>query len=700
MKSKGTLKYKSGIQYFVLIEGVYNKKRTQLQSVPIPFNLIENLDGKIVDVDYSNTGGQVAVNSIACEGKTYQKVDKPTLQVRERSDRGKFHSNKPHNYTGGNMNFTNNVFSKTPYNFVSLNENILLQSIFSDGREDEKQDERSDKRPGLKPDCTNNQYHKGKYTGSIKISIENETPLFIGAFKQASKHQEGFSEIEPYKINGNPAIPGSSIRGMLYSLVEVFGYGPMVNLMDKPVYFRSTMKDFQSETKLRFGIISYEDSSYKIYDFNNLVEKLNSREYNRELQLIDDTNYLGISSGKIMGKVHAFGIAKNRLDFNSCKVYDSPLIKKIIDDYESDANRADQVNNRMDILKNAKGHKITGINNVGCPIWFGLNENEVTSIGHAKYHRIPAQSRTIDLLPSDHREAFEVRQSVNNKQSYDLSLAERIFGTSEFRSTKVRIEDAKSKNAKLGELRLLKSLQSPKVKSANLYLEAPNGKPDWQEGVDGQKLRGFKMYYNKSVGYVWYDSIVQRVDFEDEKKYKTKLQQQQKLQSLISPINPNAKFETSIHFNDLTNYELGALLFSLQLPEDLRHSLGMGKPYGLGRVKIKIEELKCFDIEKRYGLGSESGGNVSSGENIKLLIADFEKFILHEIGESNESSLWDVDRLKNAYGLMKVGNDSGEDVKSEYMQLDSFKQKKPIIEDPENLASYKITGERNDFLKK
>lgn len=688
MKAKGTLeKTSSKVRYLVLINGVYKKNQTELQKIPIRFDLIENLDGKIVDVDYSNTGDQITVNSIDCEDKTYQRVNKPTSQDRERNDRGKFHSNKPHNYTGGNMNFNNNVFSKTPYNFVSLNEIILLQNIFSELKQDGKPE-------ALKPDCTNNQYNKGRYTGSLKISIENETPLFIGAFKRASKSQEGFNEIEPYKINGNPAIPGSSIRGMLYSLVEVFGYGPMVNLMDKPVYFRSTKNDFNSKIKLRFGVLSYENGNFKIYDFNDYVEKLDFSPYNKkELRLIDDEDYLGLSSGEIMHKVHSFGIAKRRLDFNSCKVYDSPLIKKIIEDYESDANRADQVNNRMDILKNVKGHKIKDTNITGCPIWFGFDGNEVTSIGHAKYHRIPAKSRTIDLLPPDHREAFDERQSIDNKQSYGLSLAERIFGTSEFRATKIRVEDAKSVNAKLGDQRLLKSLQSPKVKSANLYLEAPNGKPDWQKEVNGQKLRGFKMYYRKSDEYEWSDEIA----YSDEK---TK-SQQQKLQSLISPIDPNAESVTHIHFNDLTNYELGALLFSLQLPENLRHSLGMGKPYGLGRVKIKIEELKCFDIKKRYGLGSESGEKILPKETIKQLIGDFEKYVLNKIGEGNKSSLWDVDRLKNAYGLMQIRNNSADDIKSEYMQLDSFKQEKPIIDDPENLASYKVSKENNnDFLKR
>lgn len=705
MKAKGSLKIQSKVRYFVLIEGIYNDKGTQLKNIPVYFNLIENLDGKEVEVEYQKVNGEITIISIVCEGTTYKKEDTPSVKNMENknrgnrhksfdnSDRGHSNSKKPKNYTSENQAPSEDIYSKTPYNFVPLNENILLQSIFHKEKLDDKPE-------SLKPDCTNNQFSKEKYTGSIKISIENETPLFIGAYKKESKVHRGFSEIEPYKINGKPAIPGSSIRGMLYSLIEVFGFGPMVNLVDKPVYFRSTILDFQNQTELRFGVLSYEQGNYKIYDFNDKVEKLDLRIYHKELQLIDDVNYLGLSSGKIMKRVHSFGVSKSKLDFNKCKVYDSLSIKKVIEDYKFDANRSDQIDNRIDILKYAKDHiiKIKGTQINGCPIWFGVEGDEIKSIGHAKYHRIPAQNRTIDLLPTKHREAFNKRQREDNKQPYELSLAERIFGTSEFRATKVRIEDATSKNASLDQQHLLKSLQSPKIKSANLYLEAPNEEPDWQEPDSGQKLRGFKMYYNKSDGYIWYDSIAQRNDFMDDESFRKKLSQQKKLQSLISPINPKAWFETYIHFTDLTNYELGALLFSLQLPDGLRHSLGMGKPYGLGRVKIDIEELKRFNIKMRYSSDLQSGESLLKKEEIQKLINDFEKFILDEIGEKGTNNLWEVDRFQNAYGLMQLRNNQSDDVKSEYMNLNSFKQKRPIINDPKNLTDYKI--EEVDFLKK
>lgn len=697
MEAKGTLKRQNNSskehlqsKYFVLIEGETNKKG-ELKQNRIGFDLKPGLENKNVDVEFTKNRNQITIQAIVCEGERYSK----NVQKENKTGRRK-QQKKPSDYSYTKRP-NNKIYSKTPYNFVPLNEKVLVRSIFTkvkkkDGTETIK----------LKSDCANNIYHKDRFTGSLKISIKNETPLFIGAHKRASERHRGFNEIEPYKINGKPAIPGSSIRGMLYNLIEIFGWGPMVNLVDKPVYFRSTIKDFQKQKQLKFGILTFYNSTPKIYDFSEFVEKLDYRNYRNQLKLIDDDNYIGLSSGEIMGKVHSFGVKKRNLNFNDRNIYGSSSLGKVLEDYKSDANRADQIDSKVDIIHKAKNHKIKGTQRYGCPVWFSVEGEEVISIGHAKYHRIPATHRSIDKLPGDHRIAYDNRQTIDEKNPPELSLAERIFGISEFRATKIRIEDALSNDAVFEELRLLKSLQSPKIKSANLYLKSEGSKPSWQDEEAEQELRGFKMYYNKSDNYKWYDSIARRNDFKDDRSFRKKLNQQKKIQSVIAPIKSNSTFKTTIHFNDLSSIELGAILFSFQLPKHLRHSLGMGKPFGLGRVKIKIEELSCIDVRTRYERETLIKNNSRSYDDteIKDLISKFEKFILKQIDANDKESLWDLDRLRNAYGLMQLRNESGEDRKSEYMDLKSFKPNHPIINDPINLESYYLTGKKKDFLKK
>lgn len=124
----------------------------------------------------------------------------------------------------------------------------------------------------------------------------------------------------------------------------------------------------------------------------------------------------------------------------------------------------------------------------------------------------------------------------------------------------------------------------------------------------------------------------------------------------------------------------------------------MGKPFGLGQVKIKIEKLRYIDVEKRYrGNQSEALSSFAVKDDFSNLITEFEKFVLEEIGKNDKKSLWEVERLENLIGLMQIRNDSSEDIKSEYMDLKSFKEKCSIINEPKNLESYRI--ENIDFLK-
>ncbi len=77
-------------------------------------------------------------------------------------------------------------------------------------------------------------YHRNKYTGRIEIEIETKTPLYIRdtlTEEQIREKEElenrGKKYINPdfYSPGGKIMIPGSSIRGMVRTLVEIVGFG-------------------------------------------------------------------------------------------------------------------------------------------------------------------------------------------------------------------------------------------------------------------------------------------------------------------------------------------------------------------------------------------------------------------------------------------------------------------------------------------
>lgn len=69
---------------------------------------------------------------------------------------------------------------------------------------------------------------------------------------------------------------------------------------------------------------------------------------------------------------------------------------------------------------------------------------------------------------------------------------------------------------------------------------------------------------------------------------------------LIKPLKVGTCFEFVIDFENLSDAELNLLLTSLQPSADFHHRLGMGKPLGLGSVRLDILELGLVPRCTRY----------------------------------------------------------------------------------------------------
>ena len=88
---------------------------------------------------------------------------------------------------------------------------------------------------------------------------------------------------------------------------------------------------------------------------------------------------------------------------------------------------------------------------------------------------------------------------------------------------------------------------------------------------------------------------------------------------------PGAKTRFKVYFEDITEEELAALLYSLTLGNDCNHRIGRGKPYGMGAVKVNVEKLNL----RTY---SFDGGKLSITENE----ADPKSYKMKELWEENK----------------------------------------------------------------
>ena len=111
-----------------------------------------------------------------------------------------------------------------------------------------------------------------------------------------------------------------------------------------------------------------------------------------------------------------------------------------------------------------------------------------------------------------------------------------------------------------------KILSSPKPTTFQHYLTQSNDHiRDLNHYNRPAAIRGNKLYWHKS-GKNWEETDQKEIDYHATQYTK------------IKPVRPGVQFKGRIRFENLSDIELGALLFVLDLPEGCSHKLGMGKP--------------------------------------------------------------------------------------------------------------------------
>lgn len=107
-------------------------------------------------------------------------------------------------------------------------------------------------------------------------------------------------------------------------------------------------------------------------------------------------------------------------------------------------------------------------------------------------------------------------------------------------------------------------------------LERP--RPTWSMPDKDAKIPGRKFY----IHHPWsVDKIKETVINENNRT--------------IQPVGKDNVFEFDVRFDNLRKWELGLLIYALELEDNLAHKLGMGKALGLGSVQIKTESMLLKD---------------------------------------------------------------------------------------------------------
>ncbi|MBW4603973.1 MAG: TIGR03986 family CRISPR-associated RAMP protein [Calothrix sp. FI2-JRJ7] len=211
-------------------------------------------------------------------------------------------------------------------------------------------------------------------------------------------------------------------------------------------------------------------------------------------------------------------------------------------------------------------------------------------------------------------------------------------------------------------------------------------------------IRGHKLYWHK--GDVRIEKIRENLPEEE-------IENKQSQYTKIKPIKSGVTFEFTISFENLTDVELGALLWTLSLTlpvgekekrqllsldakERYSFSLGMGKPLGMGAVGIEKYELhlneryrnepkqrytKLFDGDKWL-----IGDRPATHDECANCINRFEDYITSEINkldypqdynvtETEKLKLKDIPRIKMLLLMLRWDKYPPVDIRTRYMEI-------------------------------
>jgi CRISPR-associated protein (TIGR03986 family) len=159
-----------------------------------------------------------------------------------------------------------------------------------------------------------------------------------------------------------------------------------------------------------------------------------------------------------------------------------------------------------------------------------------------------------------------------------------------------RLVDGQEKNFETGDV-ILKILSSPKPPSPALYFKpAGDEKGGYisKAGLSDPRKnaipQGRKMYLHHRIA-----KGQQPWKTADEEKHINQ-------KNRIRPLREGLEFMLHIDFDNLSEWELGLLCYAVRPMPDFRHKIGMGKPLGLGTIRIDPMELSTVDRQNRYSL--------------------------------------------------------------------------------------------------
>ncbi len=652
--------------------------------------------------------------------------------------------------------------SKAPYNFVPLPEVVICS-------------------PDWSPDVVRHDlYIPERNTGWIDIALTAETPLFVRCAPDVAYAGDPDEKTNVHRRHffhhGNetrPVVPGSSIRGMTRSLVEIIAYGKMQwvsdeNLMYRAVADQTNLGDVYRDMMLGPNLSKQPDKKikyeYPIPRLRGGYLKLKANQwFIRPAKIIEGESFIHVQYEEVeriigdrgrqcVHDIHVLPAQRSWSDRGSrgnktlflhlavaqdvsftpkdgyihAKLVESGHMGKKMGEpsdphqkhmhcaiYDPDSNAEliripfDMRVRYQDDLSISRG-KNTDTRRLsdGEPLFYLLdNDGKLVFFGPTMLFR----------LPYAHNAASYVPECL--KRTEDVDLAEAIFGTVKEKDTayddetltikgRVFFEDAfwdgQGDNLFLSgnnEFKSPKILSSPKPTAFQHYLVQPEPEDKsklrhYNSGPGVTEIRGHKLYWHKK-------------DVPEADMFEPNIMLD-KQHTVVKPVRPETCFKTRIRFENLSGIELGALFSALNLPPSMRHKIGMGKPYGMGSVKIETT-LRLTNPKSRYKRVCTEDGGLEFGLKSDPEAVIIKEACIKEFNDlvrahdkkrlsSDDGTIWSIPRIAQL-GTMLEWNGAPPRLETGYVGLDKdgakWWRQRRVLPTPEGVVNTSGTSIAN-----
>lgn len=361
------------------------------------------------------------------------------------------------------------------------------------------------------------------------------------------------------------------------------------------------------------------------------------------------------------------------------------------------------------------------IASTGGPVFYLVEDGTLTFFGPTLNFRVPYARWTVDYAP----EATRLPANGAPSDPRGLDLAEALFGTVNDgqRTSESAASPAGAHRGRIsfddaicltpdpflpgpdGGRRYPSILSAPKPTSYQMYLVQPKplgsdpkrmkenllawdakAPDDGGAPLETTTLRGFKRFWHRGAPP---DLDEAPPESEASERFRAGALfrkppvKHRDQYTRIRPVRGKVEFSGRIRFENLTSVELGALITALDLPATCRHQLGMGKPHGMGTVRIMTQAM-LYGARERYLDLTGIAGAPDVAEVVARGQEAFRKEMIRHHNDSVRSpklpetaSVWDISRLAALREVIEWDRKPSRQATTS-QSLASFKQRLPL----------------------